>query len=180
MKSWGYRPASVSVVVSGGNPLVTAIWTPANGATFHSFCAQSAADLVAKDKAYVAQGFVMEDLFAYSPTSSGNDATNFCATWVQESGDYEFDYDLTSADYNAMFQKKSSTLMPIRFSAYDTATRGHRYAVLWHKATNAWVQWYDMTPSFYQTQHDSLINKGFVESAVTSLDGHYSVLWTKP
>jgi hypothetical protein len=179
-KSEGYRPASVSVVVSGGSPLVTAIWTPANGATFHSYCAQSAADLVSKDAAFHAQGFVMEDLFAYSPTSSGSDATNFCATWVQEPGYYEFYYDKTSDDYNAMFQQKSATLMPMRFSAYDTATRGRRYAVLWHEATRAWTQWYDMTPTFYQSQHDILINEGFVESAVTSLDGHYSVLWSKP
>ena len=179
-KAKGYRPASVSVVVSGGTPLVTSIWTPAKGATFHSYCAQSAADLVSKDNAYFAQGFIMHDLFAYSPISSGSDATNFCATWVQEPGYYEFYYDMTADSYNAMFQQKSSTLVPIRFSAYDTATRGRRYAVLWHKATNAWVQWYDMTPTFYQSQHDTLINKGFVESAVTSLDGHYSVLWTKP
>jgi hypothetical protein len=136
--------------------------------------------MVAKDNTYFDQGYIMQDLFAYSPTPGASDATNFCATWVQQQGYYEFYYDLTAADYNAQFKTKSQTLMPIRFSAYDTATRGRRYSVLWQKAASAWVQWYDMTPTFYQSQHDALINQGFVESAVTSLDGHYSVLWTKP
>lgn len=173
-KSAGWRPDSVSVLNKGGTPEVTSIWTPAEG-DFHSFCAMATADLTKNDKTYRGQGFMMTDFFGYTV----GPATFFCATWVKKAGKYDLDYDKTADQYNALFKTKSKTMAAVRFSAYDTPA-GRRYAVLWNPPSSSWIQYFDMTPTYYQAQHDALYAKGYVQRAITSLDGLYSVTWEKP
>jgi hypothetical protein len=181
LRSSGYRPDSVSVMVKAGTPQVTGIWVPAEAA-FQSSCRLTPGTLTSTDNSNRAQGYVMTDLFGYAfaPPGSSAISTYFCATWVKKAGTYSISIDQTAAQYNTSFGQKSSTMIPLRFSAYDAAA-GHLYAILWQsQPQGGWTQFFDMTPTFYQTEFTSIEGQGLHQSAISSLDGHYSVLWATP
>ncbi len=176
----GYRPEQVQGVLIEGQPRWSAVWTKINGnfSSRHGVpvetFAQSWTDMT--DKGWQLVDFnVMDDW-----DDPGSDTPRFNFTWEdQGSMDFIAHYDMTDADYQALFwDYDDDGYEVVRFNSYSTPN-GKRYAALWHpqKMDYAHIPW--QSANTYQTNAELYAQSGFRIRQLHDYDGLISAIWIR-
>lgn len=178
----GYRLVSVDGYATPAGLRYAAIWEKRGGAQWVARHGLNAASYQNSFDQYRAQGYRPIDI---SATGLGSGNGNFTGLWSKSAGKWVARHGLTSAQYQAAFNKfvnQGYRLADVE--GYATQGGVVRYAALWvRQAGSAWRARHGLTSAQYQAAFNKAVSQGF---RLTKVDGYwtpagvrYAAIWEK-
>jgi len=178
----GYRLVSVDGYATPAGLRYAAVWEKRDGAQWVARHGLNATSYQNYFDQYTAQGYRPIDI---SATGLGGGNGNFAGLWDKSAGKWVARHGLTSAQYQAAFNKfVNQGYRLVDVEGYTTHGGVVRYAALWvQRPGSAWRARHGLTSAQYQAAFNKAVSQGF---RLTKVDGYwtpsglrYAAIWEK-